>query len=1144
MAQSIRQSELFSGEDWQVLYRAFTDINFNSYDFDTIRASMIEYIRFNFPEDFNDWIESSEFVALIDLISYLGQILAFRMDLNTRENFIDAAERRDSVLKLARLLSYTPSRNIASEGLVKIEALETNEPIIDSSGQNLQNVFIEWNDANNPDWYEQWTLILNSAFISTNPFGKSVKAGTVNGIPTHLYQMSNNPVSAGSYPFSAVVKNQSLQFEVVNTDFVDQERFIERDPDALYSMHMIYRNDGLGNQSPNTGFFFHFKQGSTSFEDFNISVPLENRVIDLNINQINNSDVWVQTVSDSGFTLINWTKVPAVFGNNVIYNSLTENERNIFSVITREQDQVSIRFADGVFGNVPTGIIRVYYRVSANSTYTIKTSDIQRKVIRIPYFNTRGDLYTLTATFSLKEAVANSVESETIDQIKNRAPLVYYSQNRMVNGEDYNVFPLQSTNILKLKSVNRVYSGHSRFIDINDPTGLFQSVNVFASDGAIYQEYNNNYIEIPLSANKTSGEIVSTSLFEILKNPDLQQFVYREYPIEVAELFPENNPFYPGDVPVVWEQASNASFSSTGIFDVPVGATSPATTLADFITEGALIQFENAGWVKVHSILNTGTAFQLNGAGAVTLTEPVLSGDPIVKIYPAFRTTLVASEITQIRTEIDDQNTFGLRFDHTTQSWVVIKSANLESTKQPPFSLEFAGDATLTSLDTSWLVRFDFKTDHWEITSKGLRYVYESEQNVRFFVNQFYKVAGITTSRSSRDTITVFGINTKPSSKSIGLGEDLVFRSLDVFTYEDGHTEPRRLLITYEDADDDGVPDDPDIFTKVVLNAVDANGDPVTLPDVEKYVFHKKTVDQFGYENFELDGTIVAVPKLDAEDETSLQYTDEDGNVINIAPLIQEGTVVFDVAASNETSGEPILFLSYKGTGDRFDPASYDALDPTNYQYHIGRSGLHFLWKHIATKDQRIDPAITNIVDNLVLTTGYDADFRLWIASSGSAADMPATPTSEQLDVTFSSFDEYKMVSDEIIWRSAKYKPLFGEKASEELRARIKVVKVPTTDVNDNEIKSRVINIINDYFAVQNWDFGETFFASELAAYVHQQLPTIVGGFNIVPLNEEAKFGNLQQIKANTDEIFISVATVSDVEIVPVFTESSLRIGR
>ena len=77
MSQVIRQNNLFAAEDWKTIYRIFTQSDFKSYDFDTIRQSMVNYMQVNFPEDFNDYIESSEFIAIIDLLAFLGQSLAF-----------------------------------------------------------------------------------------------------------------------------------------------------------------------------------------------------------------------------------------------------------------------------------------------------------------------------------------------------------------------------------------------------------------------------------------------------------------------------------------------------------------------------------------------------------------------------------------------------------------------------------------------------------------------------------------------------------------------------------------------------------------------------------------------------------------------------------------------------------------------------------------------------------------------------------------------------------------------------------------------------------------------------------------------------------------------------------------------------------
>ena len=146
MSASTRQSNLFAAEDWKKVYQTFREADFQSYDYETIRKSMVDYIRTYYPEDFNDFIESSEYIALIDLISFLGQSLSFRADLNARENFLETAERRDSILRLARMLNYYPKRQQISRGLLKITGVSTTEEIFDSNGNTLRDVTINWGE--------------------------------------------------------------------------------------------------------------------------------------------------------------------------------------------------------------------------------------------------------------------------------------------------------------------------------------------------------------------------------------------------------------------------------------------------------------------------------------------------------------------------------------------------------------------------------------------------------------------------------------------------------------------------------------------------------------------------------------------------------------------------------------------------------------------------------------------------------------------------------------------------------------------------------------------------------------------------------------------------------------------------------------
>ena len=171
MATSSRQSALFGLQDWKRFYQTYRQADFSSYDYETLRKSFIDYLTIYYPETFNDYIESSEFVALLDVMAFMGQGLAFRDDLNTRENFIDTAERRDSVIKLANLVSYTPKRNLEAQGYLKVTSVRTTQNIIDLNGFNLGNVPVLWNDPANPNWLEQYNTIINAALINTQRVG-------------------------------------------------------------------------------------------------------------------------------------------------------------------------------------------------------------------------------------------------------------------------------------------------------------------------------------------------------------------------------------------------------------------------------------------------------------------------------------------------------------------------------------------------------------------------------------------------------------------------------------------------------------------------------------------------------------------------------------------------------------------------------------------------------------------------------------------------------------------------------------------------------------------------------------------------------------------------------------------------------------
>ena len=192
MATTERQNRLLVAEDWRKIYQAFQQADFKSYDFETLRRTMVAYIRENYPDDFNDFVESSEYVALIDLIAYISQALSFRIDLNARENFLETAERRNSILRLARLINYNASRNKPATGLLKINSVSTTEDVLDSTGTNIANSTVIWNDSVNSNYREQFIAIMNAANQTGQLFGSPRESGTIGGINTEIYTLSSN----------------------------------------------------------------------------------------------------------------------------------------------------------------------------------------------------------------------------------------------------------------------------------------------------------------------------------------------------------------------------------------------------------------------------------------------------------------------------------------------------------------------------------------------------------------------------------------------------------------------------------------------------------------------------------------------------------------------------------------------------------------------------------------------------------------------------------------------------------------------------------------------------------------------------------------------------------------------------------------
>jgi hypothetical protein len=1110
MASTDRQNRLLVAEDWRKIYQSFQQADFKSYDFETLRRTMVAYLKENYPDDFNDFVESSEYVALIDLIAYIAQALSFRVDLNARENFLETAERRNSVLRLARLINYNAKRNQPATGLLKIDSISTTQDVQDSSGTNLANSNIIWNDSANSNYREQFTAILNAANQSGQLFGNPRESGTIGGITTEVYTLSSNQLDLPIFKFQKSVGGVSRSFEIVPSTITDSDSIYESSPVPGTGLTYTYRSDGSGDSSNNTGFFFLFKQGTMQNQEFTVDTAITNYVKSFETSNINNTDVWLYKLDQFGQLSESWTKVPSLSGNNAIYNSLSKAERNTYNVVTKNNDAIDLVFGDGNFSNIPLGNFRTYYRVSDNAKYAIQSSDMQNVQLTVPYTDANGAQQSLTMSVSLKASVYNSAATESNDSIKEKAAQVYYSQNRMITAEDYQVVPLSaSQEIVKVRSVNRSASGISRAKEILDPTGAYSNVSVFAEDGILYREESVQQFTFTFNNRSDIQSTIDTSVEAKLKEAYARQFYYSKYGTKDAST-----------LSATWNSTTTSTNTNTGYFTsggaLVIGDS--ATSNMKFAKPGALVKFtspdtrkflngtlvtsttdnaEDRTWAKIGAVVldgaNGGLGNLESGVGPVTLNNIVPNGSVINAIIPNLTTSFSATLEADIISRIEAYEEFGLRYDTDSETWKVITSTNLSTSLV--FSLGNTGSTTGTNADASWWFKFTNDGNTYTVQYRKLDYIFESESQNKFHYDVEEKIYDYTTGKSVKDTVKILKTNSIVSTGN-SVGYPITWQVVDVVTETDGFQDNRKVKVGFYDDDDDGVVDNPELFDIYV--------EP-TLSESAKFVFFEK------YTSYD------AIERFRPYASTNFVIAEKEADI--------------NLNTSTYTDGQ--LFYFYDSAEDvikKYSSTTNTLTTTTDYTARRGRGSINFQYKHHAGQETRIDPSVSNIVDVYLLERTYDNLFRIWLQDGGSK---PTTSTADQLRINYSGkLNPLKSLSDQIIYHPVKYKILFGSNAEEQLQATFKVVKNPKTNVSDAVVKTRVIAAINEFFALDNWDFGDAFYFTELAAYIHNQLAPDLLTAVIVPNQSGQGFGSLFQIDSAADEIFISGATVDDVSII------------
>ena len=181
-------------------------VDYTSRDYDSIRQDIIDLI----PEFAPEWTnrDPADFgMTILESFAYIGDLLNYYIDRAANEAFISTASQRESVLQLARLLSYRPTDTTASKVTLTFKN-STASPITVPAGTqtsttsvisgNTTRVVFETNSATTVP--AKVGAVDGSSTVSATQ-GETIYSeliGTSNGRVNQVYQLSQSPVINGS----------------------------------------------------------------------------------------------------------------------------------------------------------------------------------------------------------------------------------------------------------------------------------------------------------------------------------------------------------------------------------------------------------------------------------------------------------------------------------------------------------------------------------------------------------------------------------------------------------------------------------------------------------------------------------------------------------------------------------------------------------------------------------------------------------------------------------------------------------------------------------------------------------------------------------------------------------------------------------
>jgi len=417
-----------------------SNVRYTSKDFTSIKSDLIEYTKAYFPDTYKDFNETSPGMMMIELTSYVGDVLSYYIDYNYKENVLATATEKRNVVRLSEFLGYKVSPNTPS--LVRLRV--TTDVGVDADGN------VDYSDAPqnpiNSGLQIQSNIDSNLKFetlgeidftVSGSPDVPPVGAPTsfnANGEATgytltRFIQAVSGETKTKSFTITSPTKFLELDLgednviEVLNcvdssgqrwyeVDYLAQDRILKESHYTQDGRGNAYNQDIVGggiSSDVSIPFTLDYINTNKKFttkidsDDNTTKLQFGNGLNRLNISGSSGASLF-SMIEQQG---LNLSGVPSSVINASLNNLTTNNSLNL--------------------GETPSNtIMTITYRVGGGADSNAQAGELTK-------INNSDESITITND----EPALGGTDGQTVDEIRENAKSFFASQLRCVTREDY-----------------------------------------------------------------------------------------------------------------------------------------------------------------------------------------------------------------------------------------------------------------------------------------------------------------------------------------------------------------------------------------------------------------------------------------------------------------------------------------------------------------------------------------------------------------------------------------------------------------------------------------------------------------------------------------------------------------------------------